>query len=29
MRKWARMHLMPAEGKINPAEIMGAPPSKK
>jgi ribonuclease Z len=29
MRKWARMHLMPAETKINPAEIMGAPPAKK
>jgi ribonuclease Z len=29
MRQWARIHLMPAESKINPAELMGAPPAKK
>jgi ribonuclease Z len=29
MRQWARMHLLPAEAKINPAELMGAPPAKK
>jgi len=28
MRKWARMHLMPQEGKINPAEVMGVPLKK-
>jgi ribonuclease Z len=29
MRKWARASLWPAEMKINPAELLGAPPAKK